>query len=96
MPEVRSRRLPRWKLINRETKQCRYIEIFVAYKFKIALRPCGESAIAALVKRVAREGLRRDLAKVLELFWLLRYLEFIERDLTTNGPEALVADVFSS
>ena len=75
------------KLINREIKQCRYIEMLVAYKFKVLYDRVENPAIATLVKRVGHEGLRQDLAKVfLELFRLLRYLEFIERDLTHDRP----------
>jgi hypothetical protein len=45
------------------------------------------AAIAALIKRLHHEGLRQDLAKVfLELFRLLRYLEFIEKDLRQDRP----------
>ena len=88
MPEVAFRTFTSMgKLINREIKQCRYIEMLVAYKFKVHYDRVDHPAIAALVKRVAHEGLRQDLAKVfLELFRLLRYLEFIERDLNRDRP----------
>jgi len=75
------------KLINREIKQCRYLEMLVAYKFKVYYDRVENPAIAALVKRVRHEALRQDLAKVfLELFRLLRYLECIERDLSRDQP----------
>ncbi len=85
------------KLINREIKQCRYIEMLVAYKFKVLYDRVENPAIATLVKRVGHEGLRQDLAKVfLELFRLLRYLEFIERDLNARPAfEAFIAGVFA-
>jgi hypothetical protein len=88
MPEVAFKTFTSMgKLINREIKQCRYIEMLVAYKFKVHYDRVENPAIAALVKRVAHEGLRQDLAKVfLELFRLLRYLEFIERDLNHDRP----------
>jgi hypothetical protein len=75
------------KLINREIKQCHYIEMLVAFKFKVHYDRVENPAIAALIKSVNHEGLRQDLAKVfLELFRLLRYLEFIERDLAQDRP----------
>ena len=75
------------KLINREIKQCRYIEMLVTLKFKVQYDRVDNSSVAALVKRVPHEGLRQDLAKVfLELFRILRYLEFIERDLSQDRP----------
>jgi hypothetical protein len=75
------------KLINREIKQCRYLEMLVALKFKVQYDRVDNSSVAALVKRVPHEGLRQDLAKVfLELFRILRYLEFIERDLSQDRP----------
>ncbi len=84
------------KLINREIKQCRYIEMLVAYKFKVYYDRVDNPAIAALVKKIKHEGLRQDLAKVfLELFRLLRYLDFIERDLNRDRPLKSSLLVFS-
>jgi hypothetical protein len=75
------------KLINREIKQCRYIDMLVAYKFKVQYDRVDNPAIAALIKRVPDETLRQDLAKIfLELFRLLRYLDFIEKDLENDRP----------
>jgi hypothetical protein len=75
------------KLINREIKQCRYIDMLVAYKFKVQFDRVDNPAIASLIKRIPDETLRQDLAKVfLELFRLLRYLDFIERDLENDRP----------
>lgn len=75
------------KLINREIKQCRYIEMLVAFKFKVHFDRVENPSIAALIKKISNEGLRQDVAKVfLELFRLLRYLEFIEKDLTFDRP----------
>jgi len=88
MPEVAFKTFTSMgKLINREIRQCRYLEMLVAYKFKVHYDRVENPAIAALVKRVPHEGLRQDLAKIfLELFRLLRYLDFIERDLGCDRP----------
>ena len=88
LPEVTFRTFTSMgKLTNREIKQCRYIEMLVAYKFKVQYDRVENPAIAALIKRLHHEGLRQDLAKVfLELFRLLRYLEFIEKDLRQDRP----------
>lgn len=75
------------KLINREIKHCRYIEMLVAYKFKVQYDRVDNSAITALIRTIPHEGVRQDIAKVfLELFRLLRYLRFIEHDLTNDRP----------
>lgn len=75
------------KLINREIKHCRYIEMLVAYKFKIQYERVDNTAIAGLIKTIPHETVRQDLAKVfLELFRLLRYLRFIENDLANDRP----------
>jgi ribosomal protein S15P/S13E len=75
------------KLINREIKQCRYIEMLVAFKFKVQYDRVDISAIATLIKSIRHEGLRQDVAKVfLELFRMLRYLEFVEKDLAFDRP----------
>jgi hypothetical protein len=88
LPEVTFRTFTSMgKLTNREIKQCRYIEMLVAYKFKVQYDRVENPTIAALIKRLHHEGLRQDLAKVfLELFRLLRYLEFIEKDLRQDRP----------
>ena len=75
------------KLINREIKQCRYIDMLVAYKFKVQYDRVDNPAVASLIKRIPDETLRQDLAKVfLEIFRLLRYLDSIERDLSNDRP----------
>jgi len=75
------------KLINREIKQCRYIEMLVAFKFKVQYDRVDNPAITALIKRIKHEGLRQDVAKIfLELFRMLRYLEFVEKDLAFDRP----------
>lgn len=88
MPEVSFKTFTSMgKLINREIKQCRYIEMLVAYKFKVQYDRVDNPSIAALIRSVHNEGLRQDLAKVfLELFRLLRYLEFVEKDLERDRP----------
>lgn len=88
MPEVSFKTFTSMgKLINREIKQCRYLEMLVAYKFKVYYDRVDNASIAGLVKRIRHEGLRQDLAKVfLELFRLLRYLEYVERDLSQDRP----------
>jgi len=75
------------KLINREIKQCRYIEMLVTFKFKVQYDRVDNPSVAALIKSVKHEGLRQDLAKaLLELFRMLRYLEFVEKDLSFDRP----------
>jgi hypothetical protein len=84
------------KLINREIKQCRYIEILVAYKFKVQYDRVDNPHIASFIKRIQNESLRQDLAKVfLEMFRLLRYLEFIEKDLEQDRPLKKALLIFS-
>jgi hypothetical protein len=97
LPEVTFRTFTSMgKLTNREIKQCRYIEMLVAYKFKVQYDRVENPTIAALIKRLHHEGLRQDLAKVfLELFRLLRYLEFIEKDLRQDRPLKYSLLVFS-
>jgi hypothetical protein len=75
------------RLINREIKQCRYIEMLVAFKFKVQYDRVENPSITAVIKNIDHEALRQDVAKVfLELFRLLRYLDFIEKDLTDDRP----------
>ncbi len=75
------------KLINREIKHCRYIEMLIAYKFKVQYDRVENVSITSLIKGIRNEGLRQDLAKVfLELFRLLRYLDFVEKDLNQDRP----------
>ena len=84
------------KLINREIKQCRYIEILVAHKFKVQYDRVDNQHIASFIKRIHNESLRQDLAKVfLEMFRLLRYLEFIEKDLEQDRPLKKALLIFS-
>ena len=75
------------RLINREIKQCRYVEMLVAFKFKVQYDRVENPSIAALIKSIDHEALRQDVAKVfLELFRLLRYLDFVEKDLMDDRP----------
>ncbi|MSO22004.1 MAG: hypothetical protein EXQ58_01860 [Acidobacteria bacterium] len=60
MPEVAFKTFTSMgKLINRGIKQCRYLEMLVAYKFKVHYDRVENPAIAALVKRVATKGCAR-------------------------------------
>jgi hypothetical protein len=75
------------KLINREVKRCRYIELLVAYKFKPQYDRIENTRLAMIVKRIDNDLLRQDIAKVfLEFFRLLRYLDFIAADLSHDRP----------
>ncbi|MEW6729890.1 MAG: hypothetical protein AB1489_01010, partial [Acidobacteriota bacterium] len=75
------------KLINREIKRCRYIELLVAYKFKPQYDRIENTRLGAIVKSIENDLLRQDMAKVfLEFFRLLRYLDFIAADLSHDRP----------
>jgi hypothetical protein len=75
------------KIINREIKRCRYIELLVAYKFKPQYDRIDNQRLANIVKSVENDLLRQDIAKVfLEFFRLLRYLDFISADLSHDRP----------
>jgi hypothetical protein len=61
--------------------------MLVTFKFKVQYDRVDNPSIAALIKGIRHEGLRQDVAKVfLELFRMLRYLEFIEKDLAFDRP----------
>jgi hypothetical protein len=75
------------KIINREIKRCRYIDLLIAYKFKPQFDRIENQRLAAIIKGITNEQLRQDMAKiVLELFRLLRYLHFIAEDLEKDKP----------
>jgi hypothetical protein len=75
------------KLINREIRRCRYIELLVAYKFKPEYDRIDNQRLAGIVKSIDNDLLRQDIAKVfLEFFRLLRYLDFISSDLSHDRP----------
>jgi hypothetical protein len=75
------------KLINREIKRCRYIELLIAYKFKPEYDRIDNPRLATIIKSIENDLLRQDMAKVfLEFFRLLRYLDFISTDLSHDRP----------
>lgn len=75
------------KIINREIKRCRYIDLLIAYKFKPQFDRIENARLAAVIKGISSEQLRQDMAKILlELFRLLRYLHFIAEDLDKDKP----------
>jgi hypothetical protein len=75
------------KLINREIKRCRYIELLLAHKFKPQYDRIDHQEITAIIKSLKDPSLRQAVAKVfLEVFRLLRYLGFIEADLRDDRP----------
>jgi hypothetical protein len=75
------------KIINREIKRCRYIDLLIAYKFKPQFDRIENHQLAAIIKGITSEQLRQDVAKILlELFRLLRYLSFIADDLEKDKP----------
>lgn len=75
------------KLINREIKRCRYLELLIAYKFKPQYDRIENQRLAGIVKSVDNDLLRQDIAKVfLEFFRLIRYLDFISSDLSHDRP----------
>ena len=68
------------KIVNREIKRCRYIDLLIAYKFKPQFDRIENHKLAAIIKGVTSDQLRQDTAKILlELFRLLRYLHFIAK-----------------
>jgi hypothetical protein len=75
------------KIVNREIKRCRYIDLLIAYKFKPQFDRIDNHRLATIIKNVANDQLRQDVAKILlELFRLLRYLHFIAEDLEKDKP----------
>lgn len=75
------------KIINREIKRCRYIDLLIAYKFKPQFDRIENHRLAAIIKGITHDQLRQDVAKIfLELFRLLRYLNFIAEDLEKDKP----------
>jgi hypothetical protein len=75
------------KIVNREIKRCRYIDLLIAHKFKPQFDHIDNPRLAAIIKGIGNEQLRQDVAKVLlELFRLLRYLGFIAEDLENDKP----------
>ena len=75
------------KIVNREIKRCRYIDLLIAYKFKPQFDRIENHKLAAIIKGVTSDQLRQDTAKILlELFRLLRYLHFIAEDLEKDKP----------
>jgi hypothetical protein len=84
------------KLLNREIKRCRYIELLVTYKFKPQYDRIDNQRLAGIVKGVENDLLRQDIAKVfLEFFRLLRYLDFISADLSHDRPLKDTLVIFS-
>jgi len=75
------------KIINREIKRCKYIELLITYKFKPHYDKIHNKRLAAIVKNIKNDHLRQHVAKVfLELFRILNYLKFIEIDLRLDRP----------
>jgi hypothetical protein len=75
------------KIVNREIKRCRYIDLLIAYKFKPQFDRIENHQLAAIIKGITSDQLRQDVAKILlELFRLLRYLHFIAEDLEKDKP----------
>jgi hypothetical protein len=75
------------KIVNREIKRCRYIDLLIAYKFKPQFDRIENHRLAAIIKGITSDQLRQDVAKILlELFRLLRYLHFIAEDLEKDKP----------
>lgn len=75
------------KLINREIKRCRYIDLLVAYKYKPQIDCIENPRLAAIVKSIENDMLRQDIARVLlEFFRLNKYLDFISNDLSQDKP----------
>lgn len=75
------------KILNREIKRCKYIELLILYKFKPHFDKIQNKRLAALVKSIKNDHLRQHVAKVfLELFRILNYLKFVEVDLKLDRP----------
>lgn len=75
------------KILNREIKRCRYIDLLITYKFKPHYDKIHNRRLASIVKGIASDALRQHVARVfLELFRLLNYLRFVEIDLKLDRP----------
>ncbi|MBN2431159.1 MAG: hypothetical protein JXQ27_06765 [Acidobacteria bacterium] len=75
------------KLVNREIKRCKYIDLLITYKFKPHYDKIHNKRLAAIVKSIKNDHLRQHVAKVfLELFRILNYMKFVEVDLNFDRP----------
>lgn len=75
------------KILNREIKRCKYIDLLLTYKFKPHYDKIQNKRLAALVKNIASDQLRQHVAKVfLELFRIVNYLKYVEIALKLDRP----------
>ena len=75
------------KILNREIKRCKYIDLLITYKFKPHYDKIQNKRLAAIVKNVTNDQLRQHVAKVfLELFRIVNYLKFVEIALKLDRP----------
>lgn len=75
------------KILNREIKRCKYVDLLITYKFKPHFDKIQSKRLSALVKGIGNDRLRQHVAKVfLELFRILSYLRYVESDLALDRP----------
>ena len=75
------------KILNREIKRCKYIELLITYKFKPHYDKIQNKRLAAIVKNIHDDMLRQHVAKVfLELFRIVNYLKYVEIALKLDRP----------
>jgi len=75
------------KILNREIKRCKYIDLLITYKFKPHYDKIHNKRLAAIVKNIIDDQLRQHVAKVfLELFRIVNYLKFVEVALKLDRP----------
>lgn len=75
------------KIVNREIKRCKYIDLLLTYKFKPHYDKIHNKRLAVLVKNIDNDQFRQHVAKVfLELFRIVNYLKFIEIALKLDRP----------
>jgi hypothetical protein len=75
------------KLMSRELQRSQLIAPLLANKFKPEFDRIEHSEITAIIKTISAPDLRQDVAQVfLEVFRMLRYLNFIGEDLRADRP----------
>jgi hypothetical protein len=72
---------------RRNVRNCRYVEMLLAQRFRLQYDRVDNAALSGILKGIAEEGIRRDIAlSLLWLFRLLKYLQFVHRDLVADRP----------
>ncbi|MCS6884780.1 MAG: hypothetical protein RMM17_03605 [Acidobacteriota bacterium] len=76
------------KIVNREIKRCRYIELLLAQNYyRPQLDYLANSFLSKAINAIEDEVLRKEIVKVLlDFFRLLKYLDFVAVNLAYDRP----------